>query len=559
MTPSSTLALLRCSALTLLISACAPTPRPIESPTPPGEVTPIESSREGARFLRDVARTAQGSGAGPLKTLNFGAGTTGDRLDGLVFVPASTCALFIARSSETIEDLDLHIYGDDGTQYGVDESPDDLPTLLLCPDSDVRLFASARVAQGHGLMALGVQTVPTNRSSEVAKAVGARNFSSSPQEVDEAWPGLQQAIDDRREQLGGTWSDLRQVALPVDARVPTHLTVDIPRQRCLDVLLLPTDDVSQLNVAASDESGRIVARGVKQANKRTLLLCSPKQDRRLSLVIRPYAGRGLAVAALSLSKQAPRELEFDPEVIPYFLDSAGPTPEQKKLPQARASKLLKIKRGTITSWDTTLKGCERIELYPDDALSAYEVRVWGEDGKLLAEEGGNGPRSLFICAKGKVRIDAEAPTRSGSLTLEFRHAPEASKALQKLPLAASRLLAQAFRSGMLSSPEQIGKVNQVQLKETRLLKIPLSIPVAHCQTVFVAGDEGTWGIEARIYDTSTGLELDLAQGARSVTARACAGRGAHRNAQLELRATRGEAHAFWAARQEQLPPRKAPK
>jgi hypothetical protein len=142
--------------LATFFAACRPEPRVI----PPATTEVVAPGKPGTRetaWLQDTARSAQAAGAGPLQLLSFGSGTAGDKVDGFVHVPAGRCVLVYARSSGTVEDLDLHAYGDDGTPFGSDESPDDLPTLLLCPQEERRLFVAARVAQGHGLVALGVQ------------------------------------------------------------------------------------------------------------------------------------------------------------------------------------------------------------------------------------------------------------------------------------------------------------------------------------------------------------------------------------------------------------------
>src|SRR5690606_18786650 len=156
------------AAISLALS-CAPRVRSSAGPLPRTEAEPTPNPEAGNRLLKDVARAARSAGAGPLKVLAFSAGTTGDRIDGLVHVPRGACVLVSARASSGVEDLDLHVYGDDGSPFGVDEAPDDLPTLLLCPDAEVRLYASARIAQGHGLVALGVQSVPEDLASKVAK------------------------------------------------------------------------------------------------------------------------------------------------------------------------------------------------------------------------------------------------------------------------------------------------------------------------------------------------------------------------------------------------------
>ena len=61
------------------------------------------------------------------------AGVAGDRVAALVDVPRDSCAIFIARGTSSIEDLDLAAYGEDGAVLGLDEGPDKTPALLVCP------------------------------------------------------------------------------------------------------------------------------------------------------------------------------------------------------------------------------------------------------------------------------------------------------------------------------------------------------------------------------------------------------------------------------------------
>src|SRR5690606_42124362 len=69
-------------------------------------------------------------------------------------------------------------------------SSDLLPTLVVCPDQSARIYASARVAQGQGLVAIGVHDLSEKLRLQVSQAVGARNLPEVPEDLKEAWPGL---------------------------------------------------------------------------------------------------------------------------------------------------------------------------------------------------------------------------------------------------------------------------------------------------------------------------------------------------------------------------------
>src|SRR5690606_26891987 len=109
-------------------------------------------------------------------------------------------------------------------------------------------------------------------------------------------------VSRHREQIGGSWEDVRRVALPVDARVPAHVGADVEANQCLDALVVPADEVSHLDVLAKDLEGRIVGRAAAAGRERSLVVCSPTHAR-VSFEVRPHAGRGLAVVVPSKSKK----------------------------------------------------------------------------------------------------------------------------------------------------------------------------------------------------------------------------------------------------------------
>src|SRR5690606_20125826 len=132
---------------------------------------------------------------------------------------------------------------------------------------------------------------------------------------EEAWPGLESHILSHRGELGGNWVDQRRVALPLDARVPTHVSAKVPAGGCLDGLVVTSDDVAQVQLAALDETGRTFARTVSSGRGAHLLICSPTQASDVTFRIRPYAGRGLAVAVLGVSKGPLTPSELAPPVV----------------------------------------------------------------------------------------------------------------------------------------------------------------------------------------------------------------------------------------------------
>ncbi len=538
--------------LTLALSACHPAPRSIHERREAGESKVLRSSELGLELLKDAERSASSAGAGPLSLLAFGSGGPGDAIDGLLYVPEGRCALVFARGTSGIEDLDLTAYGDDGSPLGVDEAPDDLPTLLLCPETSLRLFVTSRVAQGHGLVALGLQDLPKEKAEQVARAVGARNYLGHASEREEAWPGLVEALESHREELGGTWIDQRRVALPVDARVPTGLSVTIPPDRCLDALFMPGDDISQLEVSAAEPDGRIFARAGDWGRNRTLLLCTGKDERTVSLSVRPRAGRGLAIAALSTTRARADALDLKAGVPLVHLSPSEALPPSDTLPKKTSTSTETLTVGEISSLTLKEKGCLRLDFTPAPPLLGYLVSAWAPSGFSVGGTEAALVAPLFLCGE-DLRLDAQATRRGGPLRIDVRSDPEAPRDLLAEPLAASRLLGRASEAGLIEMPSEIGKVHQALLSAEKLLRIPFEVPAAHCVTFTVGRGSGGYGISARMLEKESGLELDSSEGARSVLVRTCSD-AEHVSAVLELRAVRGEAMVLYASRQQKLKP-----
>src|SRR5690606_18035487 len=208
-------------------------------------------------------------------------------LDGFAFLPQGSCALVYARGGESIVDLDLFAFADDGTQYGADEAPDDLPTLLFCAETrSERIFLTAKVAHGQGPVAIALHDVPVEDRQRLIDLVGARQKVSKMAPDAQAWPSLNEKVSEHLKALGGAWRDVRRVALPIDARVPTRLDAQVPPERCLDVLAVPEDDYLQLEVTATDQNGRILTRGAEHEDTRYLIFCADKRGGNVHLEFR---------------------------------------------------------------------------------------------------------------------------------------------------------------------------------------------------------------------------------------------------------------------------------
>ncbi len=332
----------------------------------------------------------------------------------------------------------------------------------------------------------------------------------------------------------------------MDSRVATHISVTVPGQRCLDALALASEEVARLELLAEDENGRIFARGRQKGPNRSLLFCAGEQDQELRLVIRPHAGRGLAVLAVSTTRSRQDRLDLNPAIPVEYLSTGDAAKSDPPLPPPRTVKRLSLRVGELSSWEMRLNGCSRLDLIPDAALVGYAARVWKGDGSLLSATRGKWEGPMFACAKGSVRIEAEATRRGGTLLMEVRETAQVPGALLGLPLAASRLLARMQVAGVIRFADGVSMIEQVSLQESKLHASEFIVPRGRCLQVFVAKDQGGFGVEARMLEQDSGLDLAFARGGTGLQLSACAPAGTPVSGSLQVRTVRGSAPALIA-------------
>ncbi len=563
-------------SLALLISCASPA----HSPTPKEPTTVRKVSSPDHELLGAPAKQAMQAGAEHFQVLAHGAGIPGDSIDATVFVPGGRCALVLARAGSRVGDLDLYAFADDGAELGRDEAPDEVPTLLLCADHDQRALVSARIAQGRGEVALGLLDVSQADRNVVLDAVGAQKEKKGKAG---GWPGLEQALSLRRAELGGDWVDQRRVALPVDSRLPTYLSVTIPADRCADIFVISGPEVLQLDLEALDEEGRIFARGRPQGNTRGLLVCSNLVSQAISLRLRPHSGRGTALIMISRTKTRADRKELHPEIPLYDLvpsQRASLPDEPESEPDRSISFSLAVGRIDIQKIDIT--GCSRIDILPQEPLLGHRIQVHDPSGALLGQIEGLAPGTFFVCARRleaerplsqpsldrprnrpslrdglqdapppastKVRLSAEARTRAGPLEMVLRSEHEIPDALQRHPLAASRLLGLASDLGFLKMPRDIGRVTKRRLSPDQIERLEMEIPARRCLTLMVALDGGPRGLTILAIDSRTGRTIDLARGAHRERLRVCGDRGGTRRVVFEMTTSHFPGDALFATR-----------
>jgi hypothetical protein len=545
-------------ALALVCAGCGP--RQASGPKGGALLAPrVQPGVPDARpLLGDLPNRAQKLGAGPVAIVAQGQVVEGERLGAFVEAPAAACLLVYARGSTSVEDLDVAAFSDEGNPVSVDEGPDPKPILLVCPPHPDRMYVAVHAASGEGLVVLAAQLVPKERAAEVERALGAHGALGGTPRRPEAWTGLDDLARARRAQLGGTWEDLRRVALPVDARLPSFIGFPLEADQCTDAMVVPDDDVALVDLEVVDAEGHVLARtreGV--TGPRGLTLCST-QSLAATLQIRPHVGRGLAAVVLGKSKG-----EISKESAAADTVWLGTPLGLEKRRKDRAAALersgygpaLRTQQGQLTIGRRTSigldggPGCQRIEVLAGAPAAWLSSRITDERGVILAEAEGPDDATLYACGPSKLRLDVEAKGRGGPYAADVRKEPWAEAAFAAHPQAAARMLTRLAGGtsvpGLGGTP---GKITQIALAGGQATTIDELIPEGRCVR-FAVGTEGEGtGIEARVFDAATQDELDRGHAARTALLRACAAAGTPRQVRLEVRVTSGKLQVLAASR-----------
>ena len=540
----------------LALCGCA-RPAPLAPPPP----VPQIGLRVSERPL--VPRRMKGAESfGGSALLAVEPGIAGDRVVSVLELPKADCAVVIARGSETIEDLDLLAYGEDGTPLGSDEAPDREPSLLICPPHPSRVVLAARVAQGHGIVAIGSERVAPAAAERAAQRYAVKPRDPSDPARLKAWPGLDAMVVRERDRVGGKFQDLRRVALALDATVPTTLPASIEAGGCVHALFIPSDDVAHLDVAALDDEGRVLGRGVGSGRQRALVVCSPVATD-ITFEVRPHAGRGLAVAALSRSV-AGTESAIEGDVLRRDVYPSGNLRSELAALAGRLARL-GYTAPALTPLKVTLEqagqrlgvplelraGCSRIDIVGGSPLRGLDARLWSDTGALRGAASGGASATLFSCGATKARLDVSAVLAPGPAAVVVQLENDVPPELSRAPLAASRLLARMAARGALLRASAIGKPQELTIAAEQLTRVPLQVPAERCLEVDVGIEGNAGGVELRALDVDSGLELSSDVGESAGSARLCAyGRAAlgSLNVRLELRTTSGTARGLLATR-----------
>ena len=508
----------------------------------------IEGAVDPAPLLGPAARVAAAAGAGTLKPIRAVVAGEGDQLGSFVEIPAAECMLALARAGRSVRDVDLIVYSDGGDRLAADEAPGPRAAVMICPPHPRRVFVAARLVTGPGMVALGVMPVPVHKADAVARGVGVRGRPGEDTGKLSAWPGLEAKIRDRRQAIGSRWEDVRRVAMPLDPRAYTALSVPLPARRCLDVLVTPNSEIGGIDALVLDEAGRVVARGKPPGRDRAFILCSALEQT-LTLLLRPRSSTGVAAVVIARSPVGAVD-ELNGRA---WVDAASPVvPLAQALTRHRArTKSLRMKPATkLASTAVTVgapkavkvhlqKGCSRIDVVGGKPLGHFTAELWSLDGRLMSRGRGGELATLFYCgAATAARLEVGARERGGPAAMEARLDDAPSQVLLDHPFAAARLLERLEASAGPVDVRLAASTRVVSLAaETRSSQV-IEVAAGRCQQIVVAAVGSARGVQLRL--VGKGGEETLNRGAQAASEQVCAG-ATKLTLRLELRVASGAA------------------
>jgi hypothetical protein len=521
----------------------------------PGPPHVVPGELDARTLLGELPARATRLGAGAPSLVKSAEATDNEWVGGFVDVPKDECLLGYARGSASIEDIDVAVYSDEGTQLAADEGRDVHPTVLLCPPHPDRVYVAAHVVDGEGFVVVGAQLVPKERALLVARGLGARGATTEGARPAEAWPGLDDAVRAHRLALGGTWEEFKRVAMSVDARASTFVALPLEADQCVDAIVVPDDDVALLDVEALDGDGRVIGRARDGAGPRTLTVCSPSAMPG-SLSVRPHVGRGTAAVVLARARsEVARDLAARPEIAwaaaQQPVDAARHARDtllaKSGYPEPVATSHGTLVLGRRVSVPLDLKtlggACARVDVLAGAPLGLLSASVWDDAGTLLASGDASTSLALFACSHGPVRLELETRGRPGPYVVTLRPERWRDPAFAAHPLAASRMLARAAAGPDMLLEGKGAPVRGVTLDATHDLAWTETVPPGRCVRVTVGAQGEGSGVDLRAADPADLADIDRSEAAHAASVRACAPNDNARSVRFDVRATAGRVDA----------------
>ena len=338
-----------------------------------------------------------------------------------------------------------------------------------------------------------------------------------------------------RAAVGGTWEELRRVAIAADTRAVSAVAFSVEEGGCSDALVVPDDDVAIVDVDVLDADGRLIARAKDGGPARSVavVVAKTKAGTARELLTRPEVAWAAPSQTLDQTRAARNAA----------LAKAG-----YKAPASSLNGQLQLgRRVTVPIELAGASGCTRIDIVAGAPLALVEAAIWDDAGALLGAADGAADATVFACGKGKARVDLGARGRPGPFAVLTRVERWKDPVFAAHPLAAGRMLGRAAVGPAVLHEGNAGAVKHTVLDASHQYAQNAVIPPNQCFLVaFGVEGEGT-GLEVRLFDAATNEELDRSHGQTAAAVRACA-TGAARNVRLEARATAGKLDAVLGER-----------
>ena len=515
-------------------------------PSPAQPVTPPPAGLTGvpAWLAKDLFVAAR-LGATDGRVLITGAGITGDSL-GLAYSPDSKkCTVLLARGSETTSDVDLFVYGDDGTWYGSDERANKDATVVLCPPHPARLYLTARVASGYGRLAIGVATVDKEHADSIERSFAGERLDGPTPRRHGGWPALNEAASARARNMPGQWVHEKQILFPVAPEAPTHFTVALRAHSCSDLLLVPATEVAHLSVSAVPMDGEVLGEAAAFGDARGLLMCS-EEPAELTIRVRPHAGQGMVAVLLA---RADFDAVTSSRQAIWLGASAPETLEQAQTQSWKRAERRSRKRARVVARGTSATGrrerhplsapaaCYRYELLSAAPTRSIAGWLWDGAGKMVSKSSGTHRLALYGCGRTH-RVDVEVTERGGKYLVERTRLMNTPPALKTLPIAAARLL--AALDGISSTTEP--NIQPIPVVSRRLNKVNVVVAGGSCKQVIFTLGEGQMDAELRVAEDSA--RARSFRGLYTAQTRLCSPNAEFTTFSLELHANRGAGTAL---------------
>ena len=195
----------------------------------------------------------------------------------------------------------------------------------------------------------------------------------------------------------------------MDPRVGTRVSAVIEAHQCVDVLVLPAEDVAYIELTVLDGTGRILGRAPTDASIPAAVVCSETPGE-LTFELRARAGRGLAAVVTSIvddpkSLDAPGTIVLsDPLAAPTLAKRAAAyrsgSPRAGYPPTSfEAEGASGVGRRVSVNVDLP-EGCSRLDVLAGAPANGVDAWLWSPEGALLAHDDGTTRRDpLRLCAR----------------------------------------------------------------------------------------------------------------------------------------------------------------